>query len=179
MNDDQLKKLWQQQPLREPDISATQAGQVGRQLLQPFALDRQGIGHDGILRCLQSSSLGIVLPAEVVAGEVVAGAPWERPTSFLALSAEADLAAFRLGRRRHELADRVADDFELGVVSLLQRFELAGEVGVRGEEPAQADEGAHDLDVDTNGARTPQDAGEHGDALLGEGVGRLAATTPT
>src|SRR3990170_828931 len=81
-------------------------------------------------------------------------------------------ARFGGGRRRlHELADGVEDHLELCVVLLLKRFELAFQVGVGDGQCPHADEGAHDLDVDLDGARAPEDAGEHGYALLREGVG--------
>src|ERR1700681_2250297 len=41
------------------------------------------------------------------------------------------------------------------------------------EHLAQAHKGAHDGDVDLHGTRTPQDAGEHRDALLREGVWKI------
>src|SRR5690348_184267 len=83
-------------------------------------------------------------------------------------------------RRGHELADGLEYDFELSVVSLLQGGELAGEVGVRGEHLPQAHEGAHDFHVDQDSALAPQDAGEHSDALFGEGIrGRAAKSAPT
>src|SRR2546426_10318978 len=42
------------------------------------------------------------------------------------------------------------------------------------EDLAQADKGPHDRDVDLNGPMAPQDTREHGHALLGEGVGKVA-----
>jgi len=51
----------------------------------------------------------------------------------------------------------------------------AREVGIGGQEPAEPDEGAHDGDVDVDGAGAAQHAREHGDALLGEGPGRVFA----
>ena len=65
----------------------------------------------------------------------------------------------------------VEDDLELRVKAFFQLLELMGQVGVGGEEAVQADEGAHDLDVDLHGPVAVQDAGKHGDALFGEGVG--------
>ena len=42
----------------------------------------------------------------------------------------------------------------------------------------EPDEGAHNFDVDLYGAIGAQDAGEHGDALLGECPGTIAPTAP-
>ena len=86
-----------------------------------------------------------------------------------------------LGRswRKHQLADGVEDDLELGVIFVFERRKLAGELCVRKEHLAQTDKCAHDGDVDLHGTRTPQDAGKHGDALLSEGVGKVTATTAT
>lgn len=54
--------------------------------------------------------------------------------------------------RGHELADSVEDDFELGVVFPFEGGELSGQVFVFGQYPAKLDEGAHNLDVDLDGA---------------------------
>ena len=74
----------------------------------------------------------------------------------------------------HELADGVEDRFELEVVFAFEGVELPGEVGVCCEHPAEVDEGTHDLNIDLYGAGAVEDAGEHGDALFGEGVGVCA-----
>ncbi len=58
----------------------------------------------------------------------------------------------------HELADGVEDDLELGVVFLLKRIELPGEVSMGVEHPAQPDEGTHELDVDLDGALAAKNA---------------------
>ena len=89
-----------------------------------------------------------------------------------------DLSLWR-SRRKHEFADGVEDNLEVGVVSIFERGELAGEFRIREEHLAQTHKCAHDGDVDLHGPRTPQDAGEHGDALLGKGVGKVTATTAT
>ena len=78
-----------------------------------------------------------------------------------------------------ELSDRVEDDLELLVVFgvfAFQRFDLLGEQAVGIHQAAELDEGAHDGDVHLHGAGGAEDAGEHGHALLGEGVGEGAAT---
>lgn len=69
--------------------------------------------------------------------------------------------------------DGLEDGFEACVVFLFQCGEFAR------QHLPQADEGTHDFDVDLNGAFAAQDAGEHGDALFGEGVGGSADAAPT
>ena len=77
-------------------------------------------------------------------------------------------------------ADRVEDDLELGVVFFLERIELTGEVGVRREHLPQADEGAHDFNVDLDGAPAVENAREDGYALLGEDIrGGAPEAAPT
>ena len=76
----------------------------------------------------------------------------------------------------HELADGVEDESETFIVLgefLLEGFEFSAEVFVGGEELAKADEGADDFDADADGGGAAEDGGEHGDALLGEGVGAV------
>lgn len=68
---------------------------------------------------------------------------------------------------------------ELGVILLFQSVELASQFRMRGKHLAQTDKGAHDLNVDQNGAPAPQDAGKHRHTLLGEGVGQMPPTAPT
>lgn len=75
---------------------------------------------------------------------------------------------------RHELADSVEHDFELGVVLLFESGEFPGEVVVGREHLAEFYECSHDGDVNLYGAGAAEDAGEHGDALFGEGVGVCA-----
>ena len=83
--------------------------------------------------------------------------------------------AFLLGLERcHQLADRVENRLELGIVPLLQRVELPGEAGVGGQHPAEADERPHDLHIDLHRPAALEHAGEHGDALFGERIGRGA-----
>jgi hypothetical protein len=83
---------------------------------------------------------------------------------------EAEVPFFH--RRFHQLADGFEDNLEFLVVLaelVFELFQLAGKVFVGGQQLAQADEGAHDGDVDLDGAAAAQDAGEHGDAQLGKG----------
>jgi hypothetical protein len=70
-----------------------------------------------------------------------------------------------------ELLDGIEDDGELLVVFALDGLDLFGEIAIGIHEPAELDEGAHDGDVHLDGPLGTKDAGEHGDALLGEGVG--------
>ena len=67
-------------------------------------------------------------------------------------------------------------DNELVGHGAFESGDAVGELFVGSEELAQAHEGAHDLDVDRHGLLRPQHAGQHGHALLGEGVGRIPAT---
>jgi len=55
----------------------------------------------------------------------------------------------------------------------------SGEFLVRAEQFPHPHESTHDLDVDGDGAVAAEDRGEHGHALLGEGVRRVAATAAT
>src|SRR6266496_2766903 len=89
-------------------------------------------------------------------------------TSF----SKADLFAVGL-RRRRQLSNRVKDDFELTIVLAFEFVQPARELGVRGEYPAETNEGSHDFDVDMNGAWTFQNAREHEDTVFGEGVGAV------
>ena len=76
-----------------------------------------------------------------------------------------------------ELFDGVEDDLEVLVVFLFELFDFLGEELVGLHQGPELDEGAHDGDVDLDGALGTEDRGEHGDALLGEGVGEGAAAT--
>ena len=72
-----------------------------------------------------------------------------------------------------KLFDCLKDDSELLVVFFLQALDFSGEVAIGVHEAAQLDESAHDGDIDLDGTRGTKDAGEHGDALFGEGVGKI------
>ena len=74
-----------------------------------------------------------------------------------------------------ELFDGLEDGGELFVVFLFEVVDFAGEGLVVVHEFAELDEGSHDGEVDFDGAMAAQDAGKHGNALLGEGKGRGAA----
>ena len=68
----------------------------------------------------------------------------------------------------HQLSDGVKDNAKLLVVSLLKLGELGGQSLVSGEHLPERDEGAHDGNVDLDRPLAPQNAREHGNALLGE-----------
>ncbi len=61
----------------------------------------------------------------------------------------------------------------------LQLVQLAGEVFVRRQDFTQPDERPHDGDVDLDGPVTVKDAGQHRNALFGEGVGQVLSVLPT
>jgi len=81
------------------------------------------------------------------------------------------------GGRGHQLPDRVEDDSELRVVLLFERIELAGQLFVRERHLTEANEGAHDRDVDVDRALTSEHARQHRNAMFGESVWEEA--TPT
>src|SRR6266478_3569930 len=89
---------------------------------------------------------------------------------------ETDLSLWR-SWRKHQLADGVEDDLKLGVVFVFERGKLAGKFRIREEHLAQPHKCAHDGDVDLHSPRTPQHAGKHRDALLGEVVGKMTTAT--
>ena len=92
---------------------------------------------------------------------------------------ETDLPLLGL-RWRHELPDRVKDNFKLLIVLVFDGVEPAREFFVRSEELPQAHKGSHDFDIDLYGTLAPENTGQHRHALLRERVGRgptEAATT--
>jgi hypothetical protein len=58
---------------------------------------------------------------------------------------------------RHQFSDRVENDFELGVILLLQRCELAGQFVIRRDQLSQAHECPHDFDIHLNRSLTAKD----------------------
>src|SRR5260221_14246909 len=82
-------------------------------------------------------------------------------------------------RRGHQLANGFENDPEVFVIFLFQFLELAGQVLMSRKNLAQAHEGAHDGDIDVNGALTAKHAGKHGNALFGESVREIAAPAAT
>lgn len=76
--------------------------------------------------------------------------------------------------------DGFEDELELLVmvgVFFLQGFDFLGEEGVGVHQPPELDEGAHDGDVHLDSTPGAQDAGKHGHALLGEGIGKVGVPT--
>ena len=80
-----------------------------------------------------------------------------------------------IGGRGHEAAEGIEDYAELAVVLFLHFIELAREFGMGGEQLPETDKGAHDGDIHLHCAVAAQDAGKHGDTLLGEGHGNCSA----
>src|SRR5258706_15155867 len=70
--------------------------------------------------------------------------------------------------RSHQLADRIEDHPELRVVLRFQLVEAFLEVGMGSQDPTQAHEGPHDLDVHQDGSPAAKHGGEHAYSLLGE-----------
>lgn len=79
-------------------------------------------------------------------------------------------------RRLHELADRVKDDGKFMVVLFFDLLEKAREVLVSYHGLPHLHESPHDRNIDIGRAIAVQNAGEHGHALLGEGIGQIFAT---
>jgi hypothetical protein len=74
------------------------------------------------------------------------------------------------------LDDRPVLAGETPVDAGLERGKPLGEFLVGGERFAQADERAHDLDVDGDRARGAKDRAKHGHPLFGEDPGRITAS---
>jgi hypothetical protein len=62
---------------------------------------------------------------------------------------------------------------ELALDAAFQFHKLAGQLLIAGGSFAQANEGAHDLDIDLHGLCATQHRRKHGDTLLGEGIGTV------
>ena len=77
---------------------------------------------------------------------------------FFFFRGEADFLFFQLGWRRHELADSIEYYFKLSVVFPFQGVELSREIGMSRKHLPQADEGPHNLNINSNGTLTPKDA---------------------
>ena len=95
---------------------------------------------------------------------------------FLVFGVEADAFARRI-RRGEKLADGIKDNFELLVVVVFENTDLACQFLDRESHLADANEGAHDADVDGHGTRTVENAGKHGDAFLSKRIGQIPAAT--
>ncbi len=79
----------------------------------------------------------------------------------------------------HDLADRVKDDPEFLIVFPLHIIEPAGEVFVGNHRLAHLHKGLDDADIDLSGTLATQHAGQHGNALFSENIGKIAAATMT
>ena len=73
------------------------------------------------------------------------------------------------GGRSHEATEGIEYHAELAVVFLLHFIEFACEFSMGGEQLSEADKSTHDGDVHLHRAPAAQDAGKHGDTVLGEG----------
>ena len=93
--------------------------------------------------------------------------------SRLAPGMKSDLFPWRNWGLQH-LTKSGENGVEFGVVALLHFHDLAPQIFVRGEHGADLEEGAHDGDVHLDGAIAVEDAGEHGNAVFGESVRKVA-----
>jgi hypothetical protein len=82
-------------------------------------------------------------------------------------------------RRRYQAAESLKNFFELSIVFLFQSLNLSRKVGVGSEHLPQVNKSPHYLNIHLNGSLTSQDAGQHGDTLLGKDVGQILAMLPT
>jgi hypothetical protein len=114
------------------------------------------------------------IPRAAFRGEHEPGSSVFRPIA----RAEADLAALRWSGRCDEFPNCFEDDFELRVVLAFHGIQLPTQFFILAEHSAHPDERTHDLDVDLNGPRAVENAREHGNAMFGESVGRVAAPAP-
>ena len=105
------------------------------------------------------------------------GSPPDAVWDGVLLDVEANFWLGRGRRRGHELADGVENGLELGIVFSLEAGQFAGKVGVSEEHFTKADKGAHDGDIHLGGAGAAKDAGQHGHALFGEGVGKIGSAS--
>lgn len=78
----------------------------------------------------------------------------------------------------HQGADRVEDHAELFVILLFERIKLAGKFLVGYKHPPDPDKRPHDGNIHLNRLLAFQNAGKHGDTLLGKNVRKVSASTP-
>src|ERR1700733_1126061 len=83
------------------------------------------------------------------------------------------LRVYQLTDRRKDSADGAILLGEFFIQSRLELREAPGQLFVGDQQLAQLDERAHDLDVDSDCAITVEYGRQHGNALLGEGVGQI------
>ena len=71
----------------------------------------------------------------------------------------------------------ILDTVVLFGLAPFEMLQAAGEVFVGGEEFAQADEGSDDGEADVYCEIATEDGGKHHDAVLGEDIGGITAST--
>jgi hypothetical protein len=74
------------------------------------------------------------------------------------------------------LPKRGENGMEFGVIALFHFSDLAAQVFVGSQHGTKLEEGAHDGDIDLDGAITMENAGKHCDAMFRESVRKIAAT---
>lgn len=97
-------------------------------------------------------------------------------SSGLDSGVKSDLAFGRNWGFKH-LAESGKNGMEFGIVALFHFSDLAAQVLVSGEHGANLEEGAHDGDVDLNGAIAAKNAGKHGNAVFRESKRKIATAT--
>jgi hypothetical protein len=87
-----------------------------------------------------------------------------------------DMAFGRKWGLKH-LAEGGKNRLKPGVVALLHLVNFAAQILVSGKHGADLEEGAHDRDIDVNGAIAVEYAGKHSDAVFGENARKITAAT--
>ena len=100
-----------------------------------------------------------------------------RATNGFGTGMKTDLAFGRKWGLKH-LAEGGKNGLESGVVTLFHLVNFATQIVVGGEHGADLEEGAHDRDIDVNGAIAVENAGEHSDTVFGEKAREIAIATP-
>jgi hypothetical protein len=85
--------------------------------------------------------------------------------------------SFGRNRGLQHLPEGGKNGVKFGVAPLLHFGDLAAQVFVSGEHGAELQKGTHDGDVNLHGAITVKNAGEHGYAVFGESMWKIAAAT--
>ena len=88
------------------------------------------------------------------------------------------LAFIELARREEKFTHWLQQQLELGVILLLQGIQTACQVFMRREDLPETDKSTHNFNIHLDGPFTPEHTGEHGDTLLGKGIGWCPASTP-
>lgn len=89
---------------------------------------------------------------------------------------KSDLAFGRNWGLQH-LAESGENGVKFGGVTLFHLGDFSPQVFVSGEHGAELEEGAHDGDVDLDGAITVENAGKHSYAVFGESVRAIPTAT--